>query len=43
MVKVAVRLPAVVGLVEKVTVIDVELEVVTDPMAPLLKTSVLLL
>ena len=42
-VKVAVRLPAVVGLVENVTVIDVELEVVTDPMAPLLKTSVLLL
>ena len=42
-VKVAVRLPAVVGLVENVTVIDVELELVTDPMAPLLKTSVLLL
>src|ERR1700719_2132466 len=38
----AVRLPAVVGLVEKVTVSEVAVAAVTAPTAPLLKTIVLL-
>ena len=38
----AVKLPAVVGLVENVTVKDVALAVVTVPTAPLLNTTVLL-
>lgn len=37
----AVRLPAVVGFVENVTVSDVEVAEVTVPMAPLSKTTVL--
>src|SRR5437868_1477854 len=38
----AVKLPAAVGFVEKVTVSDVAVEVVTVPTAPSLKTTVLL-
>ena len=38
----AVRLPAVVGLVENVTVSEVAVAAVTVPTAPLLKTTVLL-
>ena len=38
----AVRLPAVVGLVENVTVSEVAVAVVTVPAAPSLKTTVLL-
>ncbi len=38
----AVRLPALVGLVEKVTVSEVAVAAVTVPTAPLLKTTVLL-
>jgi hypothetical protein len=41
-VTIAVRLPAVVGLVLKVTVMAVAEALVTDPTAPLLKTTVLL-
>ncbi len=42
MVTTAVRLPIEVGLVEKVTVSDVDVADVTDPTAPLLKVTVLL-
>ena len=38
----AVRLPAVVGLVENVTVSEVAVAAVTVPTAPSLKTTVLL-
>lgn len=41
-VTIAVRLPAVVGLVLKVTVMDVAEALVTVPTAPLLNTTVLL-
>jgi hypothetical protein len=37
----AVRAPAVAGLVENVTVSDVDVAAVTVPTAPLLKTTVL--
>ncbi len=42
MVTTAVRLPAVVGLVENVTVSAVEVAAVTVPTAPLLNVTVLL-
>ena len=41
-VRTAVKLPALTGFVEKVTVRDVAVAVVTVPTAPLLKTMMLL-